>query len=229
MNKYFHEQEFGGGMRQDIEASKQPDGTYRYARNGRILFVRDQSSTSDGHSYVFSNIVGNKLLLSLPTGSTILHFAESRQGTVVFSVLGNSSEIGLWAFDTELNGIITPGEYTTLYTDSYDPHLKNKPYVLRKFNQPNQDRLGWLTTDRFDSEIRYENERIERIYWTNRRGTKHCLNVRAKPADSELTPLTGYYPSYWSAHAFRDRPDVVFPVIKLLGEVKENCRVARIR
>ncbi len=208
------EQGFSGGMKQDLEKSLQSQNTYRYARNGRLLYVHDPSDTTNGRSFAFANVPGNKLIMQLPAGSTILHLEECRLGTVVFSVIGNSSEIGIWHFDEEINGIVTPGIYETKYTDSYDPHLKNKPYVLRGFNLPGQDRLGWKVTDRFDSEVVYENSKTERIYWTTRRGAKHVLNLRDTPVTN---PSTGFYPSYWSAHSFRDNPDLVFPLIKLLG------------
>lgn len=73
MAKHEYEQSFGRGMRQDVDKSMQPANTYRYARNGRLLFNRDTTDSSNGHSMAFSNVPGNVLSLSLPAGSTILH------------------------------------------------------------------------------------------------------------------------------------------------------------
>lgn len=212
------EQTFGQGMVQDIDPHLQPADTYRLARNGRILSNPDQTNIANGKSLAFMQVVGNKLFMALRAGYEIIGFADCRQGTVVFSTNGIDSEIGLWEWDTETNNVIVGGPYRTLYNDACDPNIQNNPYSQRLAGQAGQDRLNWRVTDSIDCEVAYENEQTERIYWTNRRGTKYTLNLRDAPANTY--PLPDFYPKHWSVHAFRERSDTVFPLLKLLGRGK---------
>ncbi|RYC70681.1 hypothetical protein [Spirosoma sordidisoli] len=203
-----HTQVFSGGMKQDVDAHLQQQGTYRYGRNVRTLYNRNRSDTSDGKSLSLANSPGNLLTLTLTQGYHIVGDAEAQRGNVLFLTNNTTSIVGFWDYDSEVNGAVVTGAFRVLYSDDNDPHAKNQPWSKRGSAAP--ERLGWRTTDTFDIEIAYENESVERVYWTNRRGTKHVLNLRHAPT---TTP----YPSSWSAHGFRERPDVVFPTIKLLG------------
>lgn len=219
MAKQEHEQRFSAGMRQDIDASAQPANSYRYARNGRLLYVRDPADSSNGKSMSFSNVLGNSLGATLPEGYILIGSVECRVGVVLFSTNNIDTEIGIWYYDGAAAGNVAGlGQYVTIYNDRLDPHVLNRPYYPRLFSEPNQDRLGYKTSDGIDAEVFYENESVERLYFTNRKSSIYTLNLRDIP--DAKNPNTGYYPPSWSVHAFRERSEVVFPRVKLLGRGK---------
>ena len=226
MSKPGFQQTFQAGMVQDIDAHLQPPNSYRDASGIRLMYNEDGADASNGHGLTVTNAPGNTYAMSLPAGYGLIHAGSCSKGTLLFSTNNNYSEIGLWAWDTQA-GV---GAYQTLYNDHYDPNLKNNPFLRRSGLTESHDRLGWLFTDTMDSEVIFESELTERVYWTNRRGAMHCLNLNdcyranGQTWHSFVAGSTAagnlYYPKELSVHAFRERSDLVFPRLKLLGRGK---------
>ena len=216
-----HEQTFQAGIAQDIDAHLQPAGTYREATNGRLLNNTDSGEVSMGHGLAYCNPPGNVWALSLPAGYAEIGAKDTTLGTLLFSTNGTFSEIGLWRWDEDT----VSGNYETVYNDSYEPNLKNKPFDVASATSTDRDRLGWTVDDEFDIKVVAESLSTERVYWTNRRGTMHTFDLidawDVFGGSYHTKALAGTpYPKHWRIHAFRERCDLVFPRIKLAGRGK---------
>jgi hypothetical protein len=217
-----HDQTFSGGMKQDIDPHIQAANTYRHARNMRLLF-NQRADTEDGRSLALTNTPGNKLTLSLPAGSYILGGAECTLGTVLFVRRGTVSIIGLWLFDTIdlFTETIIAGPYKEIYRDDLDPHLPNVSNRRRISTDGTHDRLDFRVSDEISdlhstAAVKVEDSKKERLYWTTGRDMTHVLNLTTGNAGVAVLS-DGYYPSWWSAHAFRGQRSVATPRILLYG------------
>ncbi|SOD80917.1 hypothetical protein [Spirosoma fluviale] len=216
------EQTFQAGMVQDVDAHLQPTNTFRDAENGQLMYNGDDAEPSMGHGLAFMNAPGNRYVMEVPAGYWIIGQEECSKGTLLCSTNNQNSEIGLWYWDSNNLG----GRYITLYNDANDPNLLNQPYRIRRFGEAKQDRLNWLATDSMDLKVTVESELIERIYWTDRRHAMHTFNLNQAWNASGVTYhslLSGanlFYPKHLSVHAFRERSDLVFPRLNVLGRGK---------
>ncbi|CCH01306.1 hypothetical protein FAES_3298 [Fibrella aestuarina BUZ 2] len=208
-------QTFERGLHQDVDAHRQPTGTYRTLSNGRIVVNPDVDDPTLGKGGTIVNLPGTRAVLQLSGGQRYLAHIDTRLGTVLLTTTGSRSQIGLWAFDEPQGDSVAAGAYTVLYDDAFDPHVPGEAYRRRTPADATHMRLGFALDDTPRLETVYANELVERVYWTTRRGIKSVLNIRNVPT---LQP-DGYYPAYFSVHGFCDRPDMVPPLIKPLGRI----------
>lgn len=199
---------FGNGMVADIDKHLQPEGTYRYSLNGRILFNRG-SDGSSGNSFSFQNEKGTILTFNLCSGYSPIQGVETNHGLYIFSGNGTNSEVGVY----DLNG---DGNYSTLYNDK---------------NDPNGDRLSFQIGAKLFANYVYENEQSQTIYISDgiNEDKVFYLNqfyqsaycdggcsdfLELRPVHTASCGATQPYPSYMSVHNFQSRSDVIFPKIR---------------
>lgn len=173
---------FSGGMNSDAEAEFQPNGTYRKAVHGRIIF------NANG-TYAFENDKGNTLSFTLEdysgtplVGYTILGWASFADKVVLFSTDNTNSEIGYVTFDED--GM---GTYQQVYNDAYDP---------------NGDKLNFSNRHNIEAVAVKENEDTERVYFTDNNNEFRVINILL--GDSFSYTPTGIilsYPFWYSAHS----------------------------
>lgn len=201
---------FEKGLYTDGDPANQPAGTYRNSINGRVIF-----NSNGGFSW--TNINGTSSLFAfqgnygadntyIPIG-----YGEFADKIVIFSTNGNNSEIGL-AFITENGNSI----YQTIYNDIYDPWLQ---------------KLGFSIMHEIrDVQCVFENEKIQRIYFTDANDVLCVFNVvigltvnSPEFINGDYNPLlSGLYPNFYSAHSMQYSPDFQQGNIKFDHNVAGN-------
>lgn len=215
---------FSGGMVGDIDPHEQPNNTYRYAIGGRLVYNdtynNSQSldeNSKDGKTRSFVQAKGNKFALSLCHGYQAIGSTETREGAVIYSTNGVFGEIGFLIVNDNVHATGF-AKYITLFNDR---------------NDPNGDRLRF-DIDHYisDSFSVYEDENIERVYFTDGYNQKRVINLKlfydslGRPYHNQINPCSSSstYPKHISVHAFDERMDLVFPRIKYSRRIKGTVK-----
>tara|TARA_R110000751_G_scaffold26901_7_gene71554 strand:- start:4060 stop:8490 length:4431 start_codon:yes stop_codon:yes gene_type:complete len=142
---------FQEGMRMDVDKLNQPNSSYRYGLNGRLIFNRDGS-------YAWESEMGNKLSFTINpdsgsgvagldykplgwTGQSDLIIIYSKDSVTAYS------EIGLFIVDAD-----GTGNYKTLFNDR---------------NDPNGDLLNFTIENQIEARFVYESDNLIRTYWVD--------------------------------------------------------------
>lgn len=217
---------FHKGIAQDIDKHLQPEGSYRYALNGRIRFNTGGGSvevaSKSGATFSFCNETGNKLLISICEGYYILGSCDMENECIVFSTNGINSEIGVINIDTASQA----ANYFTLFNDAFDP---------------NQDLLHFNINYPITARGSIESLLIKRCYFTDNYSQPRVINLRlfyneqGIPYHSIFYPNGDYavpacgakptaYPHWLSVHSFAERTDVEFDRIMFYGLTTGNLK-----
>lgn len=194
---------FSGGMVQDADPSFRRQDTYHYALNGRIIFntTHDGSNnTSDisdvGHTGSFVNENGNALVFSLCSGYKIVGYVDCEDDMLVFATNGINSEIGVVTVTASPFSCL----YRPIYNDRYDP---------------NGDKLNLSSDAPISGKYIKESDVRRRVYWNDGLHEDCVINISLAKVDGVFIHLwengcnssPSVYPSYWSAHNFKQVPD----------------------
>ena len=142
-----------GGLNVDSEEHFQPEGTIRYGLNGMIYHL-------GGENYSWENKEGNKVSFSIceptftPIGWCVIRDKDIQERLIVFSAAdaGNDGEVGVVTFNE--NG-----------TGTYKAHYRKAE-------------LNFSTDNPIECFGIYENEHIQRVYWTDRfRNAPRCMSL----------------------------------------------------
>jgi len=230
---------FSAGMAADIDKHLQKANTYRYARNGRLVFNREadksvslKEAVLNGHSFVLSSIQGNSFAADFCEGYDLIGSIVTSRGTVVFLTDDFHSEIGLLTVDNpaDVNGT----SYHTLYNDRNDPNVFNNPYARHTPGAMGGDRLMLEKKSPIHGYSVYENEFTERVYWADAKNQKRTFNLNDFYTDKECTipyhtknlpcfaPVV--YPRWMSAHAMDEQPDCVMPIVRFRKRIEGKLK-----
>lgn len=149
MGQHTHINTFAKGMVQDVSKDMQPSGTYRYLRNGRLVFNNSNEFNLDGsqsgETYSVCVDLGNSLEYLLCPEYQPIGFCDCGDKTVVFSTDNVNSEIGI------------------LTMDSYD----NVSYIIlyNDINDPNGDRLNFKWNNKIKAVYIKEQDGNESVFW----------------------------------------------------------------
>jgi len=141
---------FQEGMRMDIDKLNQPNSSFRYGLNGRLIFNRDGT-------YAWESERGNKLSINIaPDSGSGLAGTNykpigwtGKSNLIVLFLVGDTgySEIGLLIIDE--NGT---SSYKTMFND---------------FNDPNGELLNFRVYNQIEARFIYETDRLLRAYWVD--------------------------------------------------------------
>jgi hypothetical protein len=142
MPKQRHVNTFQNGMRRDVDILNQPEGSYRYSLNGRIVFNQDGT-------YSWQTELGSRISFEITEDYIPIGYTGQSNLVVLFSVepVSGNSEIGIFILDKNDNGT-----YKVLFNDSTDP---------------NGDLLTFLPTNQIEARFVYENDSCIRAYWVD--------------------------------------------------------------
>ena len=146
-----HINTFEKGIKKDFDNLLQPSGSYKSAKNIRILFNEDGT-------YAIENIKGNKVSFALPpfnANHQIIGSAEFDDKVVVFTTDGVDSSVGVVTVDKD--GI---GTYTSIYDDS-----------------SSSIKLNFSTFKQIEAVGVRENSAIENVYWTDDNNEPRVINI----------------------------------------------------
>ena len=141
---------FQKGMQTDIDKLNQPNETYRYALNGRLVFNRDGTyawETERGNIFSFqikadsdSGLAGSNYK---PLGWT------GQSNLIILLSIGDTgySEIGLF-----ITGGDGSAQYKTLFND---------------INDPNGDLFNFNVENQIEARFIYETDNLLRVYWVD--------------------------------------------------------------
>lgn len=215
---------FHKGMQGDVDKHLQPEGTYRYALNGRIRFNTANPAESTiaaasqrGATYSFCNDNGNKLCALLCNGYVVVGYCDIEDECVLFSTNSQYSEIGLLTIDTATDSVA----YRTLFNDQYDPNGD-----LLRFNVNYYITASACIESRLIRRVYFTDNyneprviNIERFYWrateaATQKTPYHSIFPLPYPTAVAVTPLCGEaptpYPFWLSVHSMSERTDVNF-------------------
>lgn len=226
-----HTNTFAGGMSADNDVLLQGKAA-RFMRNSRIAYNRKKQSGAtledalDGKTGDWVPVRGTLSLVGMCAGYDIVGSVKVRSGSVIFSTNGVHSEIGLLeVFQPEA----AQTKYQTLYNDINDPNRLNNPFLRRLPSDADGDLLHFSKQHFIKGYSHYENELIERVYFTDGRGQKRTFNLNDFFSEANQTNpfhfATGCeaavnYPKHLSVHAMDEQPDAVLPMIRF------QCRVS---
>jgi hypothetical protein len=199
---------FNNGMGMDIDKLSQPNSSYRYSLNGRLVFNKDGT-------YSWVNEKGNKLSFIIDADSggdanTYVPIGACSQSNllVLFSVdaVNNYGEIGIVTFDA--NGI---GTYKTLFNDQ---------------NDPNGDLFNFKPYNQIEARFVYESDELIRVYWVD--GVSNDSNrprVFTFKYDNTIGPPTdtaAYSAVTTSVHNTNSQSDFNMGIIKYVQTISGN-------
>lgn len=203
---------FSKGMVGDVSKEFHPEGYYRLGKNIRV--VRNSDGTTefktDGSSYSVSQIRGTINTMQLCEGYEPIGFFEVDGDLVIISTNDTNSQIGIYSKKNNT--------YTILFDDRSDP---------------NGDKIGFKKAyPILDIDACWENEFVKRIYFTDGRVEKMCLNLALAYNASgfpyhynQSCGAINSYPKWLSVHAMNDRMDAIFPrAIKFVKTISGSLK-----
>ena len=149
---------FQDGMRMDVDKLNQPNSSFRYGLNGRLIYNRDGT-------YAWETERGNKLSINYKpdndsglagTNYKPIGWTGKSNLIVIFSTdeVSGYSEIGLLIINE--NGV---SQYRTMFND---------------INDPNSELLNFNVKNQIEARFIYETDKLLRAYWVD--GVKNNSN-----------------------------------------------------
>lgn len=207
-----HTNVYNGGMSADIDPHFQERGTYKHAKNLRLLHNTDPSGAiTEGRSLSLEIMAGTSKAWAVPAGYTPIGEIDTPLGLLIFSHNGDNSEIGYVDPESEGVAILPTGAYRpdgyklayyTLYSDRYDG---------------NGERLDLDKATHFQSTTTTENASVTRVQWVDGLHELRGLNVKLAFDESGVSyhqqianGSRAAYPRHLSAHQMAVLPAVQF-------------------
>jgi hypothetical protein len=145
------------GMVQDVDPRLQPDGTWRDSRNGTI--------TQYGNTYVWRPILGTWQALVLSVGEVLMNYCNIRDRYFCITFNQTQQVVNIWELFTAVDSVLTSGEEGTKVNKSLKWWGDNTELGL-DINHPIRSMFGI-----------YENEDVQRIYWSDFYNQPRVLNI----------------------------------------------------
>lgn len=229
---------FQAGMVMDIDKHLQPNNTYRYALNGRIIFNTNNhlplnERYTEGVSFAFVTEKGTKKLFEVCNGYICVGSVDLEDECITFWTDGTNCEIRTFKIDALAN---VYDEYV-LFNDLGDPNGDklnfNPNYYIQgravKENENNRriyfwDNRNWNQPRVVNIELLYrkytDSGTIKKLPWHwkwNNANPDNPIPI-AQPLCNELIT----YPNWLSVHGFDLNTDLVYPRIKFFRRIVDN-------